>query len=152
MQQGSSVEIDRPIEEVFDYALNNVAEWSITVVEDEVLEEKSGGGVGTTFRTVTEEKGRRMEFQGVVKQYERPTLHAITLTGQHFDIDIEYRFEDLGGRTRLTQQSEVTGKGFVKVMFVLFGWLINKSGCKAVENELMSLKRHAEGRTAQPVG
>ena len=74
MQSSGSIEIDKPIDVVFEYTINHVAEWSTIVVEDEVVEEKNGGGVGTTFRSVTEERGRRMEFAGEVTQYERPTL------------------------------------------------------------------------------
>ena len=71
-----SVEIDRPIKEVFDYTIHNVAEWSIIVVKDEVIDEKPEG-VGTTFRVTTEEKGRRMEFDGLVTRHEPPTVHAV---------------------------------------------------------------------------
>ena len=55
MQSSGSVEIDKPIDVVFEYTINHVAEWSTIVVEDEVVEEKNDGGVGTTFRSVTEE-------------------------------------------------------------------------------------------------
>ena len=75
MRSTLSVEVDRPIAEVFDYSMNNVSEWSITCVEDEVLQEKPEG-VGTTFRIVTEERGQRMEFQGVVTRHEPPTASA----------------------------------------------------------------------------
>jgi hypothetical protein len=61
MESTSSIEIDRPIEAVFDYTLNRISEWSIIVVEDEVTSD-GPVGVGTTFRTVTEERGDRMEF------------------------------------------------------------------------------------------
>ena len=142
MHSLASIEIDRPIGEVFTYTNEKVAEWSLTVVNDEVIEDKNG--VGTTFRCVTEERGRRMEFQGVITLWEPPTKSAISLTGKCFDIEAEYRFEDLNGRTRVTQESTVSGKGFVKIMFFLFGWLMNKQGCKAVSRELESLKRKLE--------
>ncbi len=140
-----SVEIDRPIDEVFDYTTKNVAEWSTIVVADEVINEKPEG-VGTTFRCVTADRGRRMEFQGVVTRHEPPTAHTVVMTGKQFDIEAEYLFEDLGGRTRVTQLSTVKGKGLTKVMFALLGWLMKKSGCDAVERELANLKRLLESR------
>lgn len=143
MRNEGSIEIDRPIDEVFRVTNDHVAEWSIIVVENEVLDEKPDG-VGTTFRTVTEESGKRMEFQGVVTRHEPPRASAIHMTGQMFDIDVEYYFEDLGGRTRVTQRSNVAGKGFFKVFLFLFGWLMNKSSCKALDKELESLKRYCE--------
>lgn len=143
MKSEGSIEIDRPIDEVFRLTNDRVAEWSIIVVENEVLDEKPDG-VGTTFRTVTEEGGKRMEFQGVVTRHEPPRASAIHMTGDMFDIDAEYYFEDLGGRTRVTQKSSVAGKGFFKAFLFLFGWLMKKSSCKALDQELESLKRFCE--------
>lgn len=147
MQSEGSVEIDRPIEEVFRLTNDHVADWSIIVVEDEVLDEKPKG-VGTAFRTVTEEKGKRMEFQGLITRYDPPDASAIRLTGDMFDIEADYTFEDLGGRTRVTQKSNVTGKGFFRVVLFLCGWLMTKSSCKATQNELNSLKRFCEEQPA----
>lgn len=141
----ASVEIDRPIGEVFDYTIHHVPDWSITVVEDVPIDVKPEG-VGSTFRCVTEDRGRRMEFAGVVTRHEPPTVSAVYLTGDCFDIDVVYLFEDLGGSTRVTQQSDVTGKGMTKVVFFLFGWMMKKSGCDAVDNELLSLKQKLESR------
>ncbi|QEG38512.1 SRPBCC family protein [Roseimaritima ulvae] len=142
MHSLASIEIDRPIDEVFAYTNDNVAEWSLTVVESEVIDDLQG--VGTRFRCVTEERGRRMDFLGVITVWEPPTKSAISLTGKSFDIEAEYRFDDLNGRTRVTQESTVTGKGFVRIMFFLFGWLMNKQGCDAVRKELQSLKEKLE--------
>lgn len=144
MQTKASVEIDRPIAEVFDRTNNHVPEWSITVVSDEVVEEQPGQ-VGTTFKIVTEERGKKMDFDGTVVGWKEPTHSSIELRGKFFDIDCDYDFEDLGdNRTRVTQSSKVHPKGFFKVMFFLLGWMMRKSGCKAVDNELQSLKRFCE--------
>ncbi|MEM9644724.1 MAG: SRPBCC family protein [Planctomycetota bacterium] len=143
MHSIASIEIDRPIDEVFVYTNDQVAEWSLTVVEDVPDGDKKG--VGETFRCVTHKDGERMEFQGVVTAWEPPIRSAIQLIGKSFDIEAEYRFEDLDGRTRVTQESDVSGKGFVRLLFFLFGWAMNKQGCKAVAEELQSLKTHLEG-------
>ncbi len=147
MESRLSVDINRPIAEVFEYSTNNLAEWSITCVEDEVIEEKPGM-VGTTFRVVTEDRGRRMVFQGVVTAHEPPHRNAVHLDGDQFDIDVEYLFEEIASGTRVTQHSVVRGKGFFKVFFVLMGWLMSRAGCKAQESELASLKEHCEARGA----
>ena len=76
-----SVEIDRPIQEVFDYTCNHVAEWSMIVIKEKVIDEKPEG-IGTTFKTTTEENGEQMEFDGVVTRHETPTAQAATLTGK----------------------------------------------------------------------
>jgi hypothetical protein len=147
MHTRGSIEIRRPIDEVFRLTNDDVAAWSIIVVENEVLEEKPDG-VGSTFRTVTEENGRRMEFRGVVTRYDPPHASSIHMTGDMFDLDVEYTFEDLDGRTRVTQTSDVHGKGFFNLMLLLFGWLMKKSSCKALEKELASLKTYCEQQPA----
>ena len=143
MRNEVSIEIDRPIDEVFQLTVNHVAEWSIIVVEDDVIDERPEG-VGTTFRTVTEDHGKRMEFQGIVTRHDPPHAHAVQLTGNIFDIETEYGFEDLSGRTRVTQTADVTGKGFFKLFMFLFGWMMNASHCEASKQELESLKRFCE--------
>ena len=88
-----------------------------------------------------------MEFQGVVTRHDPPRAHAIHLAGEMFDIDTEYVFEDLGGRTRVTQLADVTGKSvFFRSFMFLFGWLMKKSQCKAADDELQSLKRFCESQ------
>tara|TARA_R110002073_G_scaffold284747_3_gene448986 strand:+ start:5742 stop:6038 length:297 start_codon:yes stop_codon:yes gene_type:complete len=98
MQSTISIQIDRNIDDVFRLTHQHVAQWSIIVIEDEVIEEKPGG-VGTTFRTVTEDHGKRMEFAGVVTRHEPPYVHAVHMTGDMFDIDAEYVFNESKGRT-----------------------------------------------------
>lgn len=117
-----------------------VVEDNEVVVEDEVLEERPGG-VGTTFRTLTQERGKRMESRGVVTRHDPPKRHAVRLTGQMIDIEAEYLFENLSGRTRVTQGSEVFAKRLLRHLMPLFGWAVRKSTRKAQEAELNSLKR-----------
>mgnify|MGYP003674517470 CR=1 FL=1 len=143
MQNSTSVVIDRNIDDVFRLTIDHVAQWSIIVVEDEVIEAHPEV-VGTTFRTVTEDHGQRMEFAGVVTRHEPPHVHAIHLTGQMFDIEAEYRFDDLAGRTRVTQRATVTGKRFFRLFMLLFGWMMKRSHCKASELEMQSLKKFCE--------
>ena len=114
-----------------------------------MIEEKNDGGLGTKFCTVTEERGRRMEFPGEVTHYEPPTASTVVLVGDSFDIEAAYTFESLDeGRTRVTQNSDVTPKGFLKVFFFLFGWLMKKGGCEAARKELENLKRKCEALEA----
>lgn len=150
MQSEASVEIDCPIDEVFRAANEDVVQWSRIVVEREVLEAKPEG-VGTIFRVATKQNGQRMEFMGVVTRYEPPQVSGVFLQGALFDVEGESHFENLGARTRVTQTSRVKGKGFVKVLFFLCGWLMKKAGRKAAQDELDSLKRYCE-RAPQQAG
>ena len=139
----ASIEIEAPIEEVFRASTEEIPQWSSIVIVDEVIQE-TPEGVGTTFRTVTEERGRRMEFAGTVTASDPPRRHAAVLKGKQFDIDVECTFEKLSHGTRVTQRSIVQGKGLMRVFLFLCGWLMNKSGCKATEQELLGLKAWCE--------
>ena len=143
MQTETSIEIDRPIEQVYELTINHVAQWSKTVVEEEIIEDKNGD-VGTRFRIVTEDRGQRMEFDGTVTSRDPPNSSSVRLVGRHFDIDVVYLFEDLRNRTKVTQIANVTGKGFTKIMLRLMGWFMKKSSCDAQYNELSGLKAFVE--------
>ncbi len=152
MNVQASVVIDRPIDQVFDYTNNHVVEWSRTVVEDTVLQSHNDGGVGTTFRCVTVEKGQRMEFLGTVIEWDPPKRSSVLLQGQHFDIGAEYLFEAIDyQKTRVTQKSTIEGKGIVKLVFFLFGRMLNKAGCDAHATELNNLKKMLESKPVQVV-
>ena len=76
MQSEITITIKRPIQEAFDFATTKVAEWSLIVVEDEITHEVDGGGVGTRFHVVTEDRGKRMPFDGVLTLHEPPNAAA----------------------------------------------------------------------------
>ena len=144
MRTEISVEIERPIEEVFEKTLDDVAAWSITVVEDEPIEELPEV-IGSTFKTITEENGRRMEFIGTVLEHDPPHRSRVALTHKAFDLDVVYLFESTTAGTRVIQQSEVKPNGLVmKVMFAVVGRFMRKSSCDAQSTELNSLKAFCE--------
>ena len=144
MRTAISVEIERPVSEVFRYTNENISDWSLTVIEDEVLNE-TPEKVGSTFRILTEERGRKMEMTGVVTRYEIDRLSEVHLVGPGFEIDALYEFEDLGnGTVRVTETARVHPKGLFKVMFFLFGWAMKRSNCEALQNELENLKEKLE--------
>ncbi|MFT5129164.1 MAG: hypothetical protein ACI8W8_002786 [Rhodothermales bacterium] len=68
MESCASVIIQRPIAEVFRLTTKHVPEWSNVVEEDEIVEDK--GGVGTTFRTVTSNRGQSIVFRGIITEHE----------------------------------------------------------------------------------
>lgn len=143
MKISASVNIDRDIDDVFRQTTDHVAQWSRVVVEDYVVEETETG-VGTKFVTVTEERGQRMEFEGTVIESDPPWRNRVQLVGKQFDLDVTYEFERLPKSTRVTQTSLIRPKGLMKVFFFLFGWMMNKSSCKAAEEELLLLKEFCE--------
>ena len=143
METRVAVEISRVPEAVFDFTTQHVAEWSEIVVSDEIITEVPGG-VGTTFRTTVEDRGRRMQFDGEITKHTPPTAHSVSLKGMQFDMQVDYTFDDLSGRTRVIQVSVVQPKGVLKLFFFLFGWMMKRSGCDAAQKQLDNLKRLLE--------
>ncbi len=148
MQNEASVVIDRPIDEVFWYTNERVAEWSKTVTSVEPLGDKQHG-VGARARICTEDGGHKMEFDSVVVAWEPPTTSAVKMMSKQLDIVAHYTFEDRGGSTEVTQRSMVRGKGWVRLVMSCFGWLMKKRACKSADNELLSLKRLLEAGAAE---
>lgn len=148
MKTSASVLIDRPIAEVFELTTGHVSEWSNIVVKEETLSE-TPEVVGTTFHSVTEDRGNQMEFEGVITAFDPPHRSAVAMKGSMFDLTADYTFEDLGIHTRVTQSSTVQGKGLFQVMLVLGGIFMKRASCRALQQELDSLKHFCEGYAAQ---
>ena len=145
MRHEFSVEIDRPVEQVFQLTNDDVSAWSIMCVADEPLE-TTPEVVGSTARVTTEENGHRMVFDAVVTEYEIPRLSSVQLTGPHFDLDVTYRFDDLGGRTRVTQISRVRPHGVMKLVVGAMSLLPRRKTPSGPSDELESLKRYCESQ------
>lgn len=141
----TSVLICRPIADVFAFTHAHVPRWSSIVVSDEILDDQSDGGVGTKFKVVTEEQGRRMEFAGEVTHHDPPNQSAMILRGSSFDIQIAYTSEQDGDSVRVTQFGDVTSNNLaMKIVFWLVGKLSPNLPRTAADRDLSNLKRLLE--------
>ena len=95
-----SVDIQASPEQVFRWIDDPACsrQWILNLVEDEIIEE-TPSKVGSTWRQVYEENGRRMEM--VV--YEPNKRLSCVIRGQMFDLDEDYQLQDFGGSTRSIQ-------------------------------------------------
>ena len=148
------IDIDRPITDVFILATDHVAAWSTIVVEDHPVQLAEDGGVGSTFRVVTEDRGHRMEFDGEVTEYDPPNRSSIVMRGPVFDLHVTYALETLPtGLTRITQTSASNAKGIWKLFFLVMVPLMRKSARAATRKELEQLRTYCEsGTPATPGG
>ena len=145
MKSSYSIDIEAKPEHVFHWMddAQRVMQWVPNLIENEDLQitpEK----VGSTFRQVYLENGRRMEMFGVVTAHEPNRRIRVEITGTSFDLDVDYRLDDLGGRTRVTQDTEVSFKGFLKVIGVIMMPLLKKSSQKQQEDSFAKLKQLSE--------
>ena len=84
----------------------------------------------------------------MVTRWEQPHVSAIELIGDTFDIEAAYFFEATSNGTRVAQKSVISFKGFLKVVFILCGWMMGKAGCDEAQKELDNLKQVLENRDA----
>jgi carbon monoxide dehydrogenase subunit G len=139
-----SVDIAAPPARVFSWIYDPARhrQWLPNLVEAEVLNSVPGE-IGSTFRQVYVENGRRMEMTGTVTGYEQDRYLACELTGP-FTLRVDYRLDDVGGRTRVTQNSAVVMKGFMKVLGLLLAPLMKKMAAKNAGSAFSKLKQLAE--------
>jgi uncharacterized protein YndB with AHSA1/START domain len=114
-----SIEINRPVEEVFSYASNpqNFPEWVATVIE--VRQDAPGGGgslrrEGERFTLMQQALGRRFEGPFEVIAYEPNRRYAHRSTGGHpVAVTMSFTYESVSSEgTRFTPRIEGEPGGF----------------------------------------
>jgi uncharacterized protein YndB with AHSA1/START domain len=146
MKHHYSLEIDAPAERVFAWLGDSerALRWVPNLVESEDLE-ITPSKIGSRFRHVYVERGRRMEMQGKVTAYEPPRRFACELQSEMFDLTVDYRLESLGNRTRLTQKSETRFNSLpMRLIGALLMPLMKKASLRGLEDSFGKLKRLSE--------
>jgi carbon monoxide dehydrogenase subunit G len=111
------LEIDRPIDEVFDFLadLSTTAEW-----DPGILEARRGEdgpiGVGSTFHLVASFDGRRVGLTYTTTFYDRPRRFVVDGVGPRFHGVDDIRFADTGdGRTVVLYLANLKLTGIAKL-------------------------------------
>ena len=109
MEYEATAEIDAPRERVFAWLRDSerLKQWIPNLVEDEVVADVRGGGVGTRFRQVYIENDRRMEMTGEVVAFEPNRRLACDISGAMFDLHVDYRLERIARGTKITQNARL---------------------------------------------
>ena len=138
--------IDAPAKMVFLWLEDDerLKKWIPNLIEDEALLE-TPEKVGSKFRQVFLENGKEMEMIGEITEYDLDERMRVYITGKMFDLDVDYILKPLSdSQTELTQDSEITLKGFFKIMWPLMA-LMSKLGKKDPQAEAHArLKEFAE--------
>ena len=144
MRVVESIEIDRPVEEVFAYVANpkNLPEWSTLAIE--VKDAPEPIGEGDTFTAVGKFLGRRFETPYERASYEPNRRYTDRATGGPVpDQEWTYTFEEVSeGTTRLTRAAEGEPGGFFK----LADPLIERALKRQVRADLETIKDLLEAR------
>lgn len=146
MKTSKTTIIDAPAATVFLWLEDNdrLKKWVPNIVEDEPLVE-TPEKVGSKFRQVFLENGRRMEMIGEITEFVENERLRVYITGKMFDLDVDYILAPLSEtQTELTQDSDIKFKGFMMlfapIMFLMSKFSSNDPQAEAHE----TLKSMAE--------
>jgi len=125
-----SIEMNAPIERVFDYVedTEKMKLWMDGLEETVYTSGRDPANpVGTKFKQRIREGGRVQEYDGEVLAYEKPKHLAVRIGNKYFHAVADYRFTPVAEGTRLDYACDVTCHSwFVKVMGFLFGWFMKR--------------------------
>lgn len=152
MQTAATVEMPRPIEEVFAYIsdLEHMEEW-VVGVEDVRLVSGEEGTEGARYESAYRYGGKVHEMAYEVTAVDPPRYFAMRGDGP-FPFEGELELEAIPGGTRVTNRLDAGADGrFTAVMFVVFGPILRLFMRRRLAAELDELRRtieRTEGRTA----
>ncbi len=147
MKLSFTVEIESSPEEVFRWLKDpeKAKKWMTSVSETEMLS-GTPNTVGSTFREVIEDTNGKTEMHGVVTGYQENELISFHLSGQYNTVDVEFRLEKNGERTRITQNAEVCFRSFMKILSVFLGPAFKKGITVQSQEEFARLKELCEAK------
>jgi uncharacterized protein YndB with AHSA1/START domain len=131
----ASIVIDRPVEEVFEFANDPKKQplWQTGSVESEQISE-GPVGVGTTFRGVGHFLGRRIEGTSEITHYEPNRRVDIKMALGPMELEESDIFEPVGDGTRVTFILEGESGGFFKLAEPLVIRMTQREYQKSLEN------------------
>lgn len=133
----TSVVINRPVEEVFEYMgdpSNNV-QWQSGTIESKQTSE-GPRGVGTTTQAVTQFLGKRLESTGEITEYEPNRRVGVKSTSGPIPITATTTFEEVEGGTKVTLEAE----GDVSGVFKLAEPIVARTAQRQFEGNYLTLK------------
>ena len=141
----ASVDIDRPIEEVFAYVADpsKTPEWSSMTLEA-TLEGSGPIGVGSRIRQTGKVLGRRLESTAEVTQYDPPSKLAMRVVSGPGHLVLERQLESIGEGTRYRSRLVGESGGLFKLADPILEALLKRT----VETDLQTLKALLEAKVA----
>ena len=140
----NSVEINKSVEEVFEYVVNieNLPQWAGPVLEAKQTSE-GPVGVGTTQSQVAQLLGRKIESTLEVTEYELNKKYTTKSTSGPIPIEVQHNFEQIPGGTRLETIGLVDASGFFKLAEPLVARTLKRQ----TEGDVKTLKELMEAST-----
>ena len=136
MKTSTMTRINAPVTTVFLWLEddNRLRQWIPNLIEDEALIE-TPERVGSRFRQVYLENGKRMEMTGEITEYVENERMRVEITGDMFDLDVEYILLAItDNQTELTQNTEIQFKGIMRLFAPIMS-LVSKFSSKSPQTE-----------------
>ena len=129
-----TVEIQRPVEEVWAYVMEpaNNPGWQGPIVEVR-RPEGLPLEVGTEFTQVASFLGKRFEITLVMTVLSPTTRSAVRTSSGPVRLDGHYRFEQVEAGTRFTTEGEVEAHGFFSVAEPVFAAVARREWASSCE-------------------
>jgi uncharacterized membrane protein len=125
----ASIRIDRPREEVFDYA-TDPQQWPVWQSNIEVVSGDDVTDKGGRVEAITKVAGRKLEWTGEVAEAERPSRWVIRSVEAPFAFEFAWTYDDVDGATELRVRGEAEPLGG------FFGKLADPLVAKMFERDL----------------
>lgn len=124
MKLACEVIIDKPIQQVWDYANNpdNLVKWLNDFVRYEQLTgDVSAPKVGDTSNHTYDQKGKEFTMLEKIVAYDPPRHLKLFMTSSWFDMEIVNNFDEIGpAQTRLYAGAEFVRLGWIMKIMMLF--------------------------------
>jgi uncharacterized protein YndB with AHSA1/START domain len=142
MKFQNSVQIDRPIDRVFEYVSNpdKRSEWDGDLVETRRTSE-GGLGVGSTSEDIYQMNGRRMKFQTSIVEWSPPTTLVWRGVADSMTAEGHWTFTEIDGGTRVNL---AMGMNTSNPIFKLMAPLMRGKMEKQMAETSQRMKRSAE--------
>jgi carbon monoxide dehydrogenase subunit G len=142
----ASVELPRPLDEVFAYLsdFSTTREWDPGVVEAKRVN-GAAVGQGTEFRLVAEFLGRRNELTYRIVEYD--PRRAVTFFGENATVVSRDRitFESTAAGTRVTYDADLALRGLLRIADPLLALAFKRVGDRALAGLRRTLDPRSRG-------
>jgi len=147
MRASATIDIDRPIGDVFEYVSDpyNMETW-VVGVSGVTLVDADPSRVGARFESDYTYSGRTVRMAYEVTAADPPERYATRGEGP-YPFAGELTLEPTTGGTRVTNTVDAAADGlFTSVTFTLFGPVVRRLMARRLREELTSLRSELEGQ------
>ena len=145
MKLSVSIDIRSTPERVF-YWLGDpdrAMQWMESVTRYEIIDQ-TPDMVGTTFREYMQDGERETEMRGIVTEYVPNKSFGMHLESDYHIVDVRHNLEENGDITQVSQEAEISFKGFMKVIMLFLWPLLKRNITQQSLSELAKLKELCE--------